>query len=124
RRIAPLYGFVVVDSRQCVERRIGPSVRENELATVGGERAQIRVVGADDRIGALDVGFGVREIVPFVVPRGIAKDEILEELGAERTSLRRRAVVGGGQRLRRNTRDPGWPGVGKRFVAERLARIQ
>src|SRR5215203_131603 len=79
-RRAPLDRLEILDRGARAERRVGPAVRQQELAAARTEGREVRVRGGDDGGDFGTVTPRTREIVADIVPRRVAVHEVLEEL--------------------------------------------
>src|SRR5581483_10123598 len=103
-RVARLHVLVVLHGRERRQARVGPAVPQNQLVPLRLERAQVGIVGVEDRADVLAVARRARHVVLRVVPRRIAEDEVLEELRAEGVAQARAL-----RQLRRSAGNPGGP---------------
>jgi hypothetical protein len=120
RRFDPL---VVRNRCQRVDCRIGPSVRQNELAPSCFERRQIRIVSVDDRRQHAGISAPSRQVVRAVVPVLAARDEKLEELCTEREVRAGVLALRGCRQLRIDARDPCLPALRLCLAPEGLTGV-
>src|SRR5581483_10619644 len=75
-RVARLHVLVVLHGRERRQARVGPAVPQDQLVPLRLERAQVGIVGVEDRADVLAVARRARHVVLRVVPRRIAEDEV------------------------------------------------